>query len=202
MHRRPCLDDDGAMPIVIALVLLAVFIGEMAVGAAGNERALVPLGALITRGWSATDWWRVLTFSFLHFNWLHLALNTAGLLWLGRIVQRRGGRRQLLVIFVGSGIASGAAGMLLGPVLPTTGVVVGASGAVCGLLAAALMMTFRHDDDRGVGTALVICLAVVVATSLLPGISLAGHLGGLTAGALLTMPRRLRTAPVRSGDRE
>src|SRR5436190_15277534 len=150
MHRRLCLDDDRAMPIIIALVLLAVFIGEMVVGAAGNERALVPLGALITRGWSAGDWWRVLTFSFLHFNWLHLALNTAGLLRLGRIVQRGAGRRQLLVIFVGSGIASGVAGMLLGPLLPTTGVAVGASGAVCGLLAAALMLTFRHDDDRRV----------------------------------------------------
>src|SRR5436189_4057578 len=132
------------MPLVLAVVLLVIFLVEIAVGAAGNERALIPLGALRTSGWSPGDWWRVLTFSFLHFNWLHLALNTAGLLWLGRIVQRGAGRRQLLVIFIGSGIGSGVAGMLLGPLLPTTGVAVGASGAVCGLLAAALMMTFRH----------------------------------------------------------
>ena len=174
------------MPIALALVLLGVFIAEVALGAAGNERALIPFGALITRGWSSTDWWRVATFSFLHLNWLHLALNTAGLLWLGRIVDRRLGRGRVLAIFLVSGVASGIAGMLLGPVLPTTGVAVGASGAVCGLLAAALMLAFRRNADRGLRMPLVLCLAVVVAISLLPGVSLAGHLGGLIGGAIAT----------------
>src|SRR5437764_14493649 len=106
------------MPIVVSLILLAVFVAEIALGAAGNERALVPLGALITRGWSSSDWWRVVTFSFLHLTWLHLALNTAGLLWLGRIVERRLGRMPFLSIFAAVGIASGIAGMLTGPGLP------------------------------------------------------------------------------------
>ena len=172
------------MPIILALVLLAAFIAEIALGAAGSERALVPLGALLTRGWSSTDWWRVVTFSFLHLNWLHLALNTAGLLWLGRIVERRLGRRPFLAIFAASGIASGIAGMLLGPVLPTTGVAVGASGAVCGLLAAGVLLAFRREADRRLRLPLAICLAVVIAISLLPGVSLAGHLGGLAGRAL------------------
>ncbi len=174
------------MAIVLSLVLLAVFISEIALGAAGHEQALVPLGALITRGWSSTDWWRVITFSFLHLNWLHLALNTAGLLWLGRIVERRVGRSRFLAIFLVSGVASGIVGMLLGPVLPTTGVAVGASGAVCGLLAAALMLIFRRNADRRLRLPLVSCLAVVIAISLLPGVSLGGHLGGLIGGAMAT----------------
>ena len=182
------------MPIVLAAVLLAVFLAEVALGAAGSERALIPLGALITRGWSSTDWWRVITFSFLHLNWLHLALNTAGLLWLGRIVERRLGHGWFVTIFIASGVASGVAGMLLGPVLPTTGVAVGASGAVCGLLASALMLAFRRDADRRLRLPLVICLAVVAAISLLPGVSLAGHLGGLAGGAI--------AAAFRSGDPE
>jgi membrane associated rhomboid family serine protease len=177
------------MPIVLALVLAGVFIAEVALGAAGSERALIPFGALITRGWSSTDWWRVVTFSFLHLNWRHLALNTAGLLWLGRIVERRLGRGRFLAIFLVSGVASGVAGMLLGPVLPTTGVAVGASGAVCGLLASALMLAFRRSADRRLRMPLVIGLAVVVATSLLPGVSLAGHLGGLVGGAIATASR-------------
>jgi membrane associated rhomboid family serine protease len=137
--------DDRRMPIVLGLVLLAVFIAEVALGAAGSERALIPFGALITRGWSSTDWWRVATFSFLHLNWLHLALNTAGLLWLGRIVERRLGH-------------------------------------------------FRRDADRRLRLPLVICLAVVAAISLLSGVSLAGHLGGLAGGAT--------AAAFRSGDPE
>ena len=75
--------------LVLAAVLVGVFLYEVSVGAAGSEHALVPLGALRTRGWSAADWWRVVTFSFLHVNALHLALNTAGLLWLGGVVERR-----------------------------------------------------------------------------------------------------------------
>ena len=176
-------EDDVAMPIVLAVLLVAVFIGEIAAGAAGHERALVPLGALITRGWSSRDWWRVVTFSFLHLNWLHLALNTAGLLWLGRIVESRLGRRVFVAIFVVSGIASGVAGMLLGPRLPTTGVAVGASGAVCGLLAAAVIVAFRREVDRRLRVPLMTCLVAVIAASLLPGVSLAGHIGGFIGGA-------------------
>ena len=171
------------MPIVLALLLLAVFIGEIVAGAAGSERALVPLGALITRGWSSRDWWRVVTFSFLHLTWFHLALNTAGLLWLGRIVERRRGRRTTVTVFIVGGITSGIAGMLLGPLLPTTGVAVGASGAVCGLLAAAAIIAFRREADRRLRLPLMICLVAVIATSLLPGVSLAGHIGGLVGGA-------------------
>jgi rhomboid protease GluP len=182
------------MSVVLAFVLLGVFVIELAVGAAGNERALVPLGALITRGWSSHDWWRVLTFSFLHLNWLHLALNTAGLLWLGRIVERRLGRLRVTAVFAASAVASGMAGMLLGPVLPTSGVAVGASGAVCGLLAAALMLAFRRDADRRLRVPLAICVAAVIATSFVPGVSLAGHLGGLLGGCLIVMPLAFRVA--------
>ena len=181
------------MSVVLAFVLLGVFVVELAVGAAGNERALVPLGALITHGWSSHDWWRVLTFSFLHLNWLHLGLNTAGLVWLGRIVERRLGPLRLTAIFAASAVASGTAGMLLGPVLPTSGVAVGASGAVCGLLAAALILAFRRHADRRLRLPLTICFAAVMATSFLPGVSLAGHLGGLVGGVLIVTPLAFRS---------
>jgi membrane associated rhomboid family serine protease len=174
------------MPIVVSLILLGAFIAELALGATGSEPALIPLGALITRGWSGADWWRIFTFTFLHLNWLHLALNTAGLLWLGRIVERRLGRARFTAIFAAGGVTSGIAGMLLGPLLPTTGVAVGASGAVCGLLAAAVILAFRRDADRRLRVPLMICLAAVVVISLLPGVSLAGHAGGLLGGALAT----------------
>jgi len=181
--------------VAIVLVLAGAFVIELARGAAGDERALIPLGALITRGWSSTDWWRVLTFSFLHLNALHLALNTAGVLWLGRLVERRLGRARLLAIFLLSGISSGVAGMLLGPLLPTTGVAVGASGALCGLLAAALMLAFQRGADRRLRLPLLMCLVVVIAISLMPGVSLAGHIGGFLGGAACTAVLQSPTEP-------
>ncbi len=177
--------------LVVTVVLLAVFIFEVAIGAVGNERALVPLGALRTRGWSAADWWRILTFSFLHLTWWHLAVNTVGLLWLGGIVERRLGSAAFAAIFVGGAAASGAAGMLLGAYLPTTGIVIGASGVVCGLLAAALMLAFRKqplqvsEGDRRLRRPLLICLIALIGISFVPGVSLAGHLGGFAGGALM-----------------
>jgi rhomboid protease GluP len=177
--------------LIVTIVLVAVFILEVAFGAAGSERALVPLGALRTRGWSAADWWRILTFSFLHLTWWHLAINSLGLLWLGGIVERRLGSAAFAAIFAGGAAASGAAGMLLGPYLPTTGIVIGASGAVSGLLAVALMLAFRKqslqlsEGDQRLRRPLLICFVAVIGISLVPGISFAGHLGGFAGGALM-----------------
>jgi len=186
LPRRSARAKAGTF--AVAFVLIAVFLIELSLGAAGDERALVPLGALRTRGWSASDWWRVLTFSFLHFNALHLALNTAGLVWLGGIVERRLGTARFAAIFAGGAVASGIAAMLLGPFLPTTGVAIGASGAICGLLGGALVLVLRGTPaDRRLLKPLVICLVVVVAVSLVPGVSLAGHLGGFAGGALLAV---------------
>src|ERR1700726_4488877 len=98
--------------LVLTVVLVAVFIIELTFRAAGSERALVPLGALRTRGWSAADWWRLLTFSFLLLTWWHLTMNTVGLLWLGGIFERRLGSAAFAAIVAGGAAASGAAGML------------------------------------------------------------------------------------------
>src|SRR5206468_1312609 len=118
------------------------------------------------------------------------ALNTAGLVWLGGIVERRLGFMRFASILAAGAIASGVAGMLLGPFLPTTGIAVGASGAVYGLLAAALMLASQNpprglEVDRRLRRPLVICLIAFIAISLVPGVSLAGHLGGLAGGALM-----------------
>jgi len=175
--------------LVLATLLVAVFVLEAALGFAGSEHALVLLGALRTRDWSSADWWRILTFSLLHLTWWHLAIDTAGVLWLGTIVEGRFGSAAFAAIVLGGAAASGAAAMLLGRFLPTTGIVVGSSGVVCGLLAAALMLAFlwsSHgaEDDQGLRRPLLICLITVTGISFMPGVSLAGHLGGFAGGAL------------------
>jgi len=179
-----------AATLALVVTLVVAFLCEVVLGAAGSETSLLPLGALRTRGWSASDSWRILTFSFLHLNAVHLLLNVAALYWIGRIVERRVGAAGLLAVFTGGALMSGIAGMLLGPFLPTTGVAVGASGAVFALLAAAVVLVFRSDDaqrerDRRLRPVLLACLVVAALTSFLPGISLAGHVGGLIGGALV-----------------
>jgi membrane associated rhomboid family serine protease len=61
--------------------------------------------------------------------------------------------------------------------------VAGASTAIYGLLGALLvLMLVRRQDLRGIVT----LLALNIALSFIPGISLLGHLGGLVFGALTT----------------
>ena len=102
---------------------------------------------------------------------------------------------------------SGIVGMLLGSVLPTTGIALGASGAVFGLLAVAVVLVFRPDlvdRDQRLRWGLLICLVAAVFTSFLPGVSLAGHAGGLIGGflvALFTGRRSPRSMSQRGNDR-
>src|SRR5437764_11180585 len=173
------------MTILLVAAVCAVFLAEVRFGVAGSETALVPWGALLTRGWSAADAWRTLTFSFLHLNPLHLALDAALLFSLGRIVERRTGARVMAAIFFAGALGSGIAGMLLGPVLPTTGVAVGSSGADCGLLAAALLIAFSSARDERLRRPLVIAAIAIAVISFLPGVSLAGHIGGFLGGGAM-----------------
>jgi rhomboid protease GluP len=184
--------SNRLVTIAIATALIAAFLCEVAAGSAGNEVALLPWGALRTRGWSGVDWWRVFTFSFLHLNLRHLILNVAGVLWLGGIVERRLGPTSLALVFGITAVMSGVIAMLLGPWLPTTGIAIGASGAVSGLLAAALLLVFRYPaaqapQDRALRRALIVCFIAAIAISLLPGVSFAGHLGGFISGSGATL---------------
>jgi rhomboid protease GluP len=182
----------------IALVLIAVFGLEVAIGAAGDESALVPLGALVIRGASLADAWRIATFSFLHLTWLHLSLNVASVLWLGGIVERRVDSARMLFAYIVATVTSGITAMALGPFLPTTGILEGASGGVFGLLAFALLLLARaYDGERGTRLAVVTVGAVAWAASLMSGINMTGHFGGFVGGALvgaLTRPGKTQQA--------
>lgn len=92
-------------------------------------------GDLVLKG----EWWRVVTYIFLHANLSHLFMNLFGLIWLGKHVENVYGPARFLIIFFGSGILSGIAQMLLTPHEPA----VGASGAVMGVFGASAAATLR-----------------------------------------------------------
>ena len=136
------------------------------------------------------EWWRVFTSAFLHSGPVHLALNMLALIVFGPEFEARVGRWRYLVIYLLSAVGAAAGIQLFGD--PDVAVA-GASGAIYGLMGAlAVLMLSQRQDVRGVFT----LLAVNVVFSLLPGISLLGHIGGLLTGALgagiLLLTRRNR----------
>lgn len=90
--------------------------------------------------------WTVVTYIFIHWALLHLLFNMIVLYFVGTTLERRIGNRQFLLIFFVSGILSAIGYTLLSqPALGTSLGLIGASGAIYGVLAA---LTVLEPDLR------------------------------------------------------
>lgn len=84
----------------------------------------------------------LLTHVFLHGNWVHLIVNCASLLGAGVIVETDLGHLKFLGAFISSGVIAGLSHSLLNP--PSTVSIIGASGAIFGVIAVLfLLMPFK-----------------------------------------------------------
>ena len=177
--------------ITLVVALLVVFGIELATHSVGNEASLLTLGALPDNGALHGQYWRFATYSFLHFNAAHLLVNLLLLFWVGRIVESWVGIAYAAAIYVSSVLSSAAVILLFHNLHPKAGATVGASGGIFGLLAGALIISHRHgagslDRKSPIRAWLWIALLAGLGISFLPGISMAGHVGGLIGGTLLT----------------
>ncbi len=136
----------------------------------------------------AGQWWRVVTGAFLHIGPLHIALNMLALWVLGRDLELVLGRGRFLALY-GLSLLGGSAAVLL--FSPPAGAVAGASGAIFGLFSGLLMVLLRLR--RPVGQVVAVIVLNLVLSFSIPGISIAGHIGGLVTGAVVTylLTRRL-----------
>lgn len=189
---------------ILILVNLGLFLYQVATGISPTNPELDDLGrwganiaALTLTGES----WRLLASMFLHIGVLHLALNMISLLFLGSIAERNFGKFNYLLVFFLSGLGGSLVSALwnarpqaagLADATPTIYLVVsaGASGAVMGLAAAAIMLKLLKTASRE-PLALpfsAIELAVLVGINVVYGWQTNGtdnacHIGGLLAGA-------------------
>jgi membrane associated rhomboid family serine protease len=125
------------------------------------------------------DWWRPITVGFVHGNLMHVGFNMFLLYLLGQMLEPALGRVRYLSLYLVSLLGGSALILLVDPDQRT----VGASGAVFGLMGAAFVgMRSRgiNPFQTGIGPLLVMNLFL---TFVIPNISIAGHLGGLAAGA-------------------
>jgi membrane associated rhomboid family serine protease len=136
------------------------------------------------------EWWRIVTGGFLHYGPIHLAFNMLALWMIGRDVETVLGRGRYLAVYLVSLLGGSAAVLLFSP---ANAAVAGASGAVFGLMGGLGVLLRRLRMPTGQVVGLVV--ANLVITFLIPGISVAGHVGGLVAGAAATTA--LAYAPAR-----
>lgn len=137
-------------------------------------------GPLEGRGIVEGELWRIVTGGFLHAGLFHLFLNMFLLYMLGGLLEPVLGRLRFGVIYFVSLLSGSFGALLLTPEAFTRG----ASGAVFGLMGAAVViMRARGMNPMESGIGPLILLNLVI-TFLLPGISIGGHVGGLAGGVL------------------
>ncbi len=125
--------------------------------------------------------WRLLTSVLVHGSIFHVLLNMYTLWIFGQILEGMLGRGRFLALYVLSGLA-GSLGVLFlsDPRIP----VVGASGAIFGLMGAFLVIQRRLGGNA---TQLLILVGINLVIGFLPGLNVAwqAHVGGLIAGAVI-----------------
>jgi membrane associated rhomboid family serine protease len=134
------------------------------------------------QGVSEGEWWRLISASFLHYGPLHLGMNMLVLWFIGPALEDYFGHWRYLLVYLVSGLAGSAGALIWSPDVLT----VGASGAIWGLMGAALVLEARKIWVFG-GQAMGLVVFNLLITFLIPGISIGGHIGGLIGGGLCAL---------------
>jgi len=145
------------------------------IGQCGDPR----VGPLAPCGVASGEYYRLFTAMFMHYGALHLLMNMYALWILGRSLEAFLGPVRFLALYLVAGLGGNVAAYVFQPGALSAG----ASTAIFGLFAA-LFLVLRK---LGLNAAAVLPIIIVnlVFTLTVPGISIAGHLGGFVVGGLI-----------------
>ena len=136
--------------------------------------------------------WRMLTTALAHGSIFHVLLNMYTLWIFGQLLEQLLGRGRFLALYLLSALAGSLGVLFLSS--PTTPVV-GASGAIFGLMGAFLVIQRRLGGNA---KQLLVLVGINVVIGFIPGLQIAwqAHIGGLIGGAVLGLifvqTRRIR----------
>jgi membrane associated rhomboid family serine protease len=185
--RPRILSRSSDRPVVtlgIIAVTALVFVLQL-IPSLGVTDALLFAGAYVMPDASLAvgfEPWRMLTSVFVHSTNLifHVALNMYTLWIFGQALESLLGRGRFLALYLLAGFG-GSLGVLAlsDPFQP----VVGASGAIFGLMGAFIVIQRRLGGNM---TSLLVLVGINLVIGFLPGVNIAwqAHLGGLVVGAL------------------
>ena len=127
--------------------------------------------------------WRLLAAMFVHVGLQHFVLNMVTLYFLGRIAEDLFGAKAFLALYLLSGLMGNLFVLVFSPEV----VAAGASTALSGLFATIVSLRFiaRSPYIRYLSQRYTALILINILFSFMPGISLAGHLGGLVGGGIL-----------------
>ena len=167
------------LAVIIAANVLVFVYTAFKVGV-DNTAGLVELGGLVPPDYAPGEYWRYVTYAFIHNGFMHLLMNMFFLIIIGPPLEVMLGRLRMALLFIFSVGGSALLVMTLG-----SQVGIGASGFAYGLLGLYMYIIVRHKHvlDRNSRNIVLIWMAIGwLSTLFLPGISFYGHLGGFVGG--------------------
>ena len=181
------------VPATVALVAANVAVTciiAFSYGTTGDMGALVRAGANVKSAVAVGEWWRLPSSVFVHVGLLHLALNMFGLWVLGKLVEQMFGSARFFAIYMLSGIGGALASYYVsGP-----GMSMGASGAVLGIMGAAVaeLGVYRKSYPARwrnglLGMLVFITVAQIAIGFAYPAIDQSAHVGGFLCGAAIAL---------------
>ncbi len=127
--------------------------------------------------------WRLVTSMFLHGDALHLFSNMVSLLIFGSYIELNFSKYKFVVIYFISGFLGSLFTVFL---LPLNTLSLGASGAIFGLIGAALSISIVERNNPLIILGLIYAFYFVI-TSFSPGINYFAHIFGLLGGFLSSL---------------
>jgi rhomboid protease GluP len=176
--------SDTLITYIILGLTVIVYLFQAGSQLATGYDLPVAYGGKINEFIRAGQLWRLITPVLLHGSILHIGFNMYFLLAIGPGLEQRMGHTRFLILYLLGGFSGNVVSFLL-----TSGVSVGASTAIFGLLAAEGVFLYQNREllgPRGRSQLNnVIGLAIInLVIGLSPGIDNWGHIGGLLGGLL------------------
>lgn len=223
MLAIPLYDDTPRIRLPVTTIALmsvcvAIFLWQMGLNPRASHNAAFSYGmvpsvlfghAQLPRSLQIVPGWAtLLTSMFLHGSWLHIAGNMLYLWIFGRGVETALGPVRYLALYLICGVA---AALTQASFDPSSGVpMIGASGAIAGILGAYLILYPRSNVVVFIWIIIIVRLLTVPAVILLglwfllqlisatsaapgePGVAFWAHVGGFIAGMALVLVLRRR----------
>lgn len=141
-------------------------------------RGLINDALLYWPPYTVVEPWRMLTAAFVHGSIIHILFNMYSLFIFGPIIEHLVGRVRFLALYLIAAFGGSVAVLLIAPMQA----VVGASGAIFGLLGAFFVIQRRLGGNN---TGLLVLIGLNLVIGFIPGMSISwqAHVGGLIAGA-------------------
>jgi rhomboid protease GluP len=199
--ERPPLYVTSPLTFAIIVANVLVFAAQLAAGGLGgiagmSSRVLHAFGGNeVAATLYENRYETLLTSCFVHGSLLHIAFNMIALRQIGPFVERAVGVARMAPLYLLAGIAGSSGSTFFGWLSGAQRLSVGASGAICGLVGAALVIGYRVEGPRspimramGTWLASIFGLGIVVSFMLRlggasGGFDNAAHAAGAIAGA-------------------